>query len=105
MLRRSSKKAYGCRARQSAGAFIRGVEPAFEARVSEVSEKMLSGKLTDLRPGEYNIILGLGLASRLQVGPGDKVTVIAPRLKATPVGASPLMRRFTRGRRIRIRRV
>jgi lipoprotein-releasing system permease protein len=29
------------------------------------------------------------------VGPGDRVTVIAPRLKATPVGASPLMRRFT----------
>ena len=81
--------------KQSAGAFIRGVEPAFEVRVSEVSEKMLSGKLTDLRSGEYNIILGLGLASRLQVGPGDKVTVIAPRLKATPVGASPLMRRFT----------
>ena len=81
--------------KESSGAFIRGVDPAFEARVSEVGEKMLSGKLTDLQPGEYNIILGLGLASRLQVGPGDKVTVIAPRLKATPVGASPLMRRFT----------
>ena len=81
--------------KESSGAFIRGVDPAFEARVSEVAEKMLSGKLTDLEPGEYNIILGLGLASRLQVGPGDKVTVIAPRLKATPVGASPLMRRFT----------
>ena len=79
----------------SAGAFIRGVDPAFESRVSEVSEKMLSGQLSDLVPGEYNIILGLGLASRLQVGPGDRITVIAPRLKATPVGASPLMRRFT----------
>ncbi len=79
----------------SSGAFIRGVDPAFEVRVSEVSEKMLSGKLTDLKPGEYNIILGLGLASRLQVGPGDRVTAIAPRLKATPIGATPLMRRFT----------
>ena len=81
--------------KKSSGAFIRGVDPAFEARVSEVGEKMLSGKLTDLLPGEYNIILGIGLASRLQVGPGDKVTVIAPRLKATPVGASLQMRRFT----------
>ena len=79
----------------SSGAFIRGVDPTFEARVSEVSEKMLSGELADLQPGEFNIILGLGLASGLRVGPGDKVTVIAPRLKATPVGASPLMRRFT----------
>ena len=81
--------------KESSGAFIRGVDPTFEAGVSEVSEKMLSGRLTDLQAGEYNIILGLSLASRLRVGPGDKVTVIAPRLKATPVGASPLMRRFT----------
>jgi lipoprotein-releasing system permease protein len=56
---------------------------------------MISGSLEDLRPGEYGIILGVGLASQLRVGPGDRVTVIAPRLKATPVGASPLMRRFT----------
>ena len=80
---------------ESAGAFIRGVDPEFEPRVSEVDQKMLSGTLGDLKPGEYGIILGIGLASRLRVGPGDRVTVIAPRLKATPVGASPLMRRFT----------
>jgi lipoprotein-releasing system permease protein len=80
---------------ESSGAFIRGVNPEFEPRVSEVDEKMVSGELTDLKPGEYGIILGIGLASRLRVGPGDRVTVIAPRLKATPVGASPLMRRFT----------
>ena len=80
---------------ESSGAFIRGIDPEFEPRVSEVDRKMLSGKITDLKPGEYGIILGIGLASRLRVGPGDRVTVIAPKLKATPVGASPLMRRFT----------
>jgi lipoprotein-releasing system permease protein len=80
---------------ESSGAFIRGIDPEFEPRVSEVDRKMLTGKITDLKPGEYGIILGIGLATRLRVGPGDRVTVIAPRLKATPVGASPLMRRFT----------
>ena len=80
---------------ESSGAFIRGVDPEFEARVSEVTEKMVAGELSDLRSGEYGIILGMGLANRLRVGPGDRVTVIAPRLKASPVGASPLMRRFT----------
>ena len=80
---------------ESSGAFIRGIQPEYEARVSEAAEKMLHGSLDDLVPGEYGIILGIGLASRLGVGPGDRVTVIAPRLKATPVGASPLMRRFT----------
>jgi lipoprotein-releasing system permease protein len=81
--------------RESSGAFIRGVEPAFERNVSEVADKMLYGSLEDLRAGEFGIILGIGLASRLRVGPGDSVTVIAPRLKATPVGAAPLMKRFT----------
>jgi lipoprotein-releasing system permease protein len=80
---------------ESSGAFVRGVDPAYETTVSEVADKMLSGRLQDLVPGEYGIILGIGLASRLRVGPGDRVTVIAPRLKATPVGASALMRRFT----------
>ena len=79
----------------SSGAYIRGVVPEFESRVSEIDLKMQHGALSDLVPGEYGIVLGYGLARRLQVGPGDRVTVIAPRLKATPVGASPLMRRFT----------
>jgi lipoprotein-releasing system permease protein len=80
---------------ESSGAFIRGIDPEYEIRVSEVDQKMIAGELSELKPGEYGIILGIGLASRLRVGPGDRVTVIAPRLKATPVGASPLMRRFT----------
>lgn len=81
--------------RESSGALVRGVDPAYEVRVSDVEGHMLAGSLADLRPGEYGIVLGIGLASRLGVGPGDQVTVIAPRLKASPVGASPLMRRFT----------
>jgi lipoprotein-releasing system permease protein len=80
---------------ESSGALLRGVDPELERAVSEVAESMVNGGLDDLRAGEYGIVLGIGLASRLQVGPGDRVTVIAPRLKATPVGASPLMRRFT----------
>jgi lipoprotein-releasing system permease protein len=80
---------------ESSGAFIRGIDPAYEIEVSEIESKMLTGRLADLQAGEYGIVLGIGLASRLRVGPGDRVTVIAPRLKATPVGASPLMRRFT----------
>ncbi len=82
-------------AKGSTGAFLRGVDPVYEARVSEVASSMLAGNLDDLKAGEYGIVLGVGLASRLQVGLGEKVTVIAPRLKASPFGANPLMRRFT----------
>jgi lipoprotein-releasing system permease protein len=79
----------------SSAALVRGVAPEYEADVSDVSARMVSGELADLRPGEFGIVLGIGLAVHLRVGPGDKVTVIAPRLKASPFGASPLMRRFT----------
>ena len=56
---------------------------------------MLAGSLDDLVSGEYGIILGTGLAAQLRVGMGDKVTVIAPQLKASPFGANPQMKRFT----------
>ena len=81
--------------RESSGALIRGIDPEYEIRVSDVEANMISGSLTELEPGEFGIVLGIGLASRLRVGPGDEVTVIAPRLKASPIGATPLMRRFT----------
>ncbi|NRB72086.1 MAG: lipoprotein-releasing ABC transporter permease subunit [Xanthomonadales bacterium] len=82
-------------ARGSTGALLRGVEPEYEARVSEIEEKMLAGSLADLQPGGYGIVLGTGLAASLRVGMGDKVTVIAPKLKASPFGANPQMKRFT----------
>ena len=79
----------------STGAFIRGVQPEYEAGVSDVAVHMLAGELADLEAGQYGIIMGIGLAARLRAGLGDRVTVIAPRLKASPFGANPQMRRFT----------
>jgi len=63
----------------SSGALVRGVDPAYEATVSEVATSMVGGSLDDLESGEYGIVLGIGLAVRLRVGLGDKVTIIAPR--------------------------
>lgn len=79
----------------STGAYLRGIDPAYETRVSELAQSMIAGSLGDLKPGEYGIVLGVSLASKLRVGIGEKVTVIAPRLKASPFGANPLMKRFT----------
>jgi lipoprotein-releasing system permease protein len=77
------------------GAMIRGVLPDQEPNVSEIAAKMKQGKLSDLKPGAYNIILGKELALWLGVGVGDKVTVYVPELNTTPVGVLPKMRRFT----------
>ncbi len=82
--------------RQVSGTMLRGVNPLYEPRVSEVANKMLLGaKLTDLIPGKFQIVLGAELAAYLGVFVGDKVTVISPQLNSTPAGILPRLRRFT----------
>lgn len=75
-------------------AMITGIDPASEHKVSEVSDKMVSGKLSDLTPGSFNIILGEELANRLNAIPGDKITVMIPEASFTPAGAIPRFKRF-----------
>lgn len=82
------------RARRTAGAMIRGIDPASEPEVSEILAMMRSGSLDDLAPGRWQVVLGVGLATRLGVGPGDSVTIFAPEIRATPVGVVPQVRRF-----------
>jgi lipoprotein-releasing system permease protein len=77
------------------GAIVRGVDPALEPQVSEVDRRMTAGKLADLQPGGFGIVLGKELAMALGVGVGDSVTVFAPEFSATPIGAIPRMKRFT----------
>ena len=81
--------------RRTAGALIRGIDPGRESGVSDLSEQMIMGELDDLESGEWGIVLGVGLAGRLGVGPGDEVTVFAPQIRATPAGVIPQVRRFT----------
>ena len=75
-------------------AAIRGVSPDDEPQVSELGAWMVQGKLTDLQPGAYNIVLGKELAVWLGVRVGDKV-VVTTDFQATPMGAVPQLKRFT----------
>ena len=78
------------------GALLRGVDPGFEDRVSKIEQYLKNGlKLADLKPGRFEIILGIELANALNVEVGDKVTVVVPETTATPVGAMPRLKRFT----------
>jgi lipoprotein-releasing system permease protein len=77
------------------GAFIRGVEPALEDKVSDLGQHMRSGSLEALRSGEFGIVLGQELARSLGVAPGDKVVMIAPQGQVTPAGIMPRLRQFT----------
>lgn len=77
------------------GAMVRGILPELEPRVVDVAEHMQLGRLDDLRPGEFSIILGQELAFVLGVSLGDKVTVIIPKTTISPLGSMPRLKRFT----------
>jgi len=81
-------------ARRSSGALVRGVEPAQEPKVVDIDKHMLEGKLSELTPGSWNIVLGRELAMTLGVGVGDRITMVVQQLRATPMGSVPRMRSF-----------
>ena len=76
------------------GAIIRGIAPEFEEKVADIGVNMKSGKLSDLRGGEFNIVLGSELARSLHAFPGDKVVLIAPQGQVTPAGIVPRLKQF-----------
>lgn len=79
------------------GVMIRGVLPEEEPKVSDVASQVRMGSFGALQPGEFNIVLGRELARGLQVGVGDKVTMIAPQGQVTPAGVLPRLKQFTVG--------
>ena len=68
------------------GAIVRGIDPTMEPGVSSIADAMREGKLSDLWPGSNRIILGRMLAYQLQLGVGDRVTVMIPG--TAPSGAA-----------------
>ena len=77
------------------GVVVRGVLPSEEPKVSDVAGQMKEGSFNDLRPGEFNIVLGIELARSMRVGVGDKITLIAPQGQVTPAGVIPRLKQFT----------
>ncbi|GHE22553.1 lipoprotein-releasing ABC transporter permease subunit [Halomonas urumqiensis] len=77
------------------GAIVNGIHPEWENRVSIIGDHMQQGSLSDLEPGEWNIVLGSILARRLGVGVGDRVTLLVPEASITPAGVFPRLKRFT----------
>ncbi|MFZ5722766.1 MAG: lipoprotein-releasing ABC transporter permease subunit [Pseudomonadota bacterium] len=77
------------------GAVVNGILPAREASVSILPQHMLDGTLDSLQPGGFGIVLGAGLARRLGVGPGDRVTLVLPEATVSPAGVMPRFKRFT----------
>jgi lipoprotein-releasing system permease protein len=75
-------------------AIVRGVVPADDSAVSVLAEKMTQGRLDQLTPGSFNIVLGAELALWLGVGVGDDV-IVTTSFQSTPMGGIPQLKRFT----------
>jgi lipoprotein-releasing system permease protein len=80
---------------QVRGTLVRGILPEFENQVADFSTHMKAGQLTNLKQGEFGIILGGELARLLGVVLGDKVTLLTPQGNITPAGVMPRIKQFT----------
>jgi lipoprotein-releasing system permease protein len=76
------------------GALVRGVLPAEENKVADLGKNMKVGSLSDLRAGEFGVVLGADLAHLLGVTIGEKVVLMAPQGQFTPTGVVPRIKQF-----------
>ena len=75
------------------GAIVRGIDPALEGQVTELARTQ-GPLLAQLKPGEWNIVLGIELARLVGARVGDKVTIVAPGGQVTPAGVVPRLKQF-----------
>ncbi len=76
------------------GVMMRGIDPELEPQVADIAQQMRRGKLTDLVPGEFGIVVGRTLALQLGLQVGDKLSVVVADGTLTPTGFVPRMKAF-----------
>jgi lipoprotein-releasing system permease protein len=79
---------------KSSGVLLRGISPDAERRVVDLGPHLQSGRMADLIPGRYRVILGSALAEELGAKVGDRVVLLVAMGDVTPVGVIPRMRAF-----------
>lgn len=77
------------------GVVVRGVLPGMEDKVADLGRMMIDGKLDDLVPGRFGIVIGRELSRALGVFTGDKIVLISPQGQVTPAGILPRLKQFT----------
>ncbi len=77
------------------GTVVRGILPERETGVTDIGQQIKLGSLGALKPGEFNILLGVDLARAIGAQLGDKVLLISPEGQMTPAGMVPRLKQFT----------
>ncbi|MBK1656724.1 lipoprotein-releasing ABC transporter permease subunit [Paracraurococcus ruber] len=77
----------------SAGGLLRGIAPEDLRARALVAGNIKAGSL-DAFQGEDAIVIGTGLARRLEIGIGDRLTVVSPQGRVTVFGTVPRLRAY-----------
>jgi lipoprotein-releasing system permease protein len=72
---------------------INGIDPKQE-QDTRLMNSMTSGSINDLKPGQFDILIGAPLAKQLGVELGDYITLVTPEAALTPAGLIPRFKRF-----------
>jgi lipoprotein-releasing system permease protein len=81
--------------RAASGVIVRGILPDQEPKVADIGDKLVEGRLDELKAGEFGIVLGRELAWKLGAQVGSTVTLVTPEGQFTPAGLLPRLKRFT----------
>jgi lipoprotein-releasing system permease protein len=74
---------------------LKGIDPAVEAKVTDLPRAMISGRISDLAPVEGKsdgIIIGKDLSDRIGAFVGDQVQILTSAETLTPMGMLPRAR-------------
>ncbi len=77
----------------SSGALVRGLSAEDFASKPIMSESIRHGSVEEFNGN--NVAIGVAMADRLRILPGDEIILISPKAKATPFGSVPMQRRYT----------
>lgn len=82
------------RGREVRGVVIKGIDPTAVDAVFPLHNTLKTGKVDDLKPGQFGVILGAYLAKTLGVNVGDMVTLVIPEINVSMMGAAPRLKRL-----------
>ena len=101
-----SAQALLARGEDMKGVLVRGIDPALEPTVVNLSAGMAGNAenssnrglsmpgVEALKPGQFGVVLGLDLARQLGLRLGDPVTLISPNGQVTPAGVLPRLKQM-----------
>ncbi|MCL2887881.1 MAG: ABC transporter permease [Elusimicrobia bacterium] len=78
----------------SSGVMLRGVNPETEKNVSNIMDSFVQGSFENTVGGAPPLVVGYGLAEKLNLKVGDDVVLISPTSVKTSAGSIPKMKKF-----------